>query len=83
MSGRQSPQASPRPQTPRNKFPASKVPAIVPFGSVLNRQHRYHDLAVTGFVEQARHAIAIDERHVLFPSVSWGDLTEPNKATDR
>jgi uncharacterized protein (DUF2235 family) len=56
------------------------VPAIVPFSSALNRKHRYHDLALTGFVEQARHAIAIDERRALFPSVSWGDLTDLNKA---
>jgi uncharacterized protein (DUF2235 family) len=56
------------------------VPAIVPFSGFLNRKHRYHDVALTEFVEQARHAVAIDERRALFPGVSWGDLAELNEA---
>ena len=56
------------------------VPAMVPFSTVLNRKHSFHDLALTGFVEQARHAIAIDERRALFPCMPWGDLSELNRA---
>jgi uncharacterized protein (DUF2235 family) len=56
------------------------VPAIVPFSSAFNGKHRYHDLALSDFVENARHAVAIDERRALFPSVVWGDLAALNKA---
>jgi uncharacterized protein (DUF2235 family) len=42
--------------------------------------YRFHDTSVTSFIDSARHAIAIDERRSLFPSVRFGDLTELNKA---
>ncbi len=56
------------------------VPALMPLSSRLNRKHEFHDVGLTGFVERARHAVAIDERRALFPPVLWGDLTEINKA---
>jgi uncharacterized protein (DUF2235 family) len=56
------------------------VPAITPFSAFLNRKHMFHDASLSNFVESARHAVALDERRVLFPAVLWGDLTEMNKA---
>lgn len=55
------------------------MPAIVPFSKRVNRKHAFHNLALTGFVEHARHAIALDERRAVFPSMPWGDLTEINR----
>lgn len=58
------------------------VPAILPFSSRINRRHAFHDASLTSFVERARHAVAIDERRVLFPPMLWGDLNEVNKLHD-
>lgn len=55
------------------------APEILPGSSRINVRHRYHDTSVTKFIDSARHAIAIDERRSLFPSVRFGDLTELNK----
>jgi uncharacterized protein (DUF2235 family) len=56
------------------------VPAVLPLSSWLNRKHDFHDPSLTGFVENARHAVAIDERRATFPASLWGDLTELNAA---
>lgn len=55
------------------------APEILPGSSRMNVGFRFHDTSVTGFIENARHAVAIDERRSLFPSVRFGDLTELNK----
>jgi len=53
-------------------------PEIVPGSSWLNREYQFHDPSLDPFVESARHAIAIDERRSLFPSMSFGDLEKLN-----
>lgn len=56
------------------------VPRVLPLSGFLNRKHRFHDIALTGFIESARHAVAIDERRALFPAEPWGDLSAMNEA---
>lgn len=56
------------------------VPKVMPLSGMLNRKHRFHDAALTSFVERARHAVAIDEARALFPPEPWGDLTDLNAA---
>ncbi|WP_267432986.1 DUF2235 domain-containing protein [Sphingomonas sp. GM_Shp_1] len=56
------------------------VPKVLPLSGMLNRKHRFHDIALTGFIENARHAVAIDEHRALFPAEPWGDLSAINEA---
>lgn len=56
------------------------VPANLPLSGRMNRKHEFHDPSVTGFVESARHAVAIDERRATFPATLFGDLTALNAA---
>ena len=56
------------------------VPENLPFSMELNREHRFHDASLDDFVENARHAVALDERRSLFPSVPLGVVTELNCA---
>lgn len=55
------------------------APEIPPGSSRINVGYRFHDTSVSRFIDSARHAIAIDERRSLFPSVGFGDLTDLNK----
>lgn len=55
-------------------------PKIMPWDDWLNREHAFHETGIDAFVENARHAVAIDERRKLFPVESLGDLTELNRA---
>lgn len=55
------------------------APEVMPGSSRINVRNRYHDTSVTKFIDSARHAVAIDERRSLFPSVLFGDLIELNK----
>lgn len=55
-------------------------PKMLPWDDWLNREHAYHDTSVDAFVENARHAVAIDERRKLFPVETLGDLTALNRA---
>ena len=55
------------------------VPQNLPFSMQLNREHRFHDAALDDFVENARHAVALDERRSLFPSVSLGAVSDLNR----
>jgi uncharacterized protein (DUF2235 family) len=57
---------------------AMGVPEVVPLSSLINRRHRFHDASLDGFVEAARHAVAIDERRATFPAHTWGDLAPMN-----
>lgn len=56
------------------------VPEVLPFSMQLNREHRFHDATLDDFVVNARHAVALDERRAMFPSVSLGDLSSLNRA---
>ncbi|MBX9950235.1 MAG: DUF2235 domain-containing protein, partial [Candidatus Obscuribacterales bacterium] len=58
------------------------VPQAFPGSAQMNMNFRFHDPSVTDFIENARHAVAIDERRVLFPPVLFGDLTALNEARD-
>lgn len=55
------------------------VPEVLPFSGWLNRDYDFHDPSLDSFVEQARHAVAIDERRRLFPPVLFGDLVDLNR----
>lgn len=57
------------------------VPEALPGSSQINVGLRFHDTSVTKFIESARHAVATDERRLLFPPVLFGDLTELNQAS--
>lgn len=54
------------------------VPEAFPGGKWLNRRHRYHDTSIDGFVRTARHAVALDERRILFPPVQFNDCSTLN-----
>jgi uncharacterized protein (DUF2235 family) len=56
------------------------IPAFLPFSRWLNRKHDFHDPSLTGFVESARHAVAVDERRSTFPATLCGDLCALNAA---
>lgn len=56
------------------------VPAIVPMSEKINRKYAFHNPIVTGFVDSARHAVAIDERRATFPSVLLGDIDALNSS---
>lgn len=56
------------------------APEILPGSSRINVGYRFHDTSVTSFIDNARHAVAVDERRSLFPPVLFGDLTDLNKA---
>ena len=56
------------------------VPEVLPFSGWLNREYDFHDPSLDAFVENARHAVALDEQRELFPPVLFGDLTSLNEA---
>ena len=56
------------------------APKVLPLSGILDRKRRFHDIALTGFIDSARHAVAIGERRVLFPAKPWGDLSAINEA---
>lgn len=45
-----------------------------PFAAIWNRRYAFHDTALSRLVEQARHAVALDERRVLFKPSLWDNL---------
>lgn len=56
------------------------VPQMLPLSGWLNREYNFHDASLDDFVENARHAVAIDERRRLFPIVPFDDVTLLNQA---
>ena len=54
------------------------IPDIIPGSDWFNREYEYHDSSLDAFVEQARHALAIDEGRKLFPVVRLDDVDELN-----
>ena len=59
---------------------AMGVPDIIPGSDWFNREYDYHDASLDAFVENARHAVAIDERRKLFPVVLFDDVDDLNRA---
>ena len=54
------------------------LPDILPGSDWFNREYDYHDASLDAFVENARHAVAIDERRKLFPAVPFDDINGLN-----
>jgi len=45
-----------------------------PVASMWNRQYKFHDMALSSLVQSARHALALDERRVLYKPAKWDNL---------
>ncbi|MEM6563465.1 MAG: DUF2235 domain-containing protein [Pseudomonadota bacterium] len=45
-----------------------------PLASVWNARYAFHDTRLTRLVEEARHAVALDEKRVLFEPSLWSNL---------
>jgi uncharacterized protein (DUF2235 family) len=56
------------------------VPGMMWISRFTNRGNEFHDPSITDFVENVRHAVAIDERRATFPATLCGDLTALNAA---
>lgn len=54
------------------------VPKFIPGATRWNRRHSHHKVKLTSKVKKARHAIAIDERRILFEPVIWNNVAELN-----
>ncbi len=57
-------------------------PKFIPGATWINRKWRYHDAKLTSKVQAARHAVAIDERRVLFEPVLWDNVASLNANRD-
>ena len=57
---------------------AMGIPDIIPGSDWFNREYDYHDASLDTFVENARHAVAIDEGRKLFPVVRFDEVDELN-----
>jgi uncharacterized protein (DUF2235 family) len=55
-------------------------PKLIPGSTWINRKFGFHDAKLTSKVQSARHAVAIDERRVLFEPVLWNNVAELNNA---
>jgi len=44
--------------------------------SLWNARYAFHDTSLSGLVEQARHAVALDEKRVLFEPSLWDNLDQ-------
>ena len=55
-------------------------PKLMPGATWINRRFRFHDAKLTSKVQSARHAVAIDERRVLFEPVLWNNVADLNNA---
>lgn len=53
-------------------------PKLMPGATWFNRKYRHHDAKLTSKVKGARHALAIDERRVLFEPVLWDNVADLN-----
>lgn len=54
------------------------IPKFIPFATRYNRKKHKHDVKLTSKVQAARHAVAIDERRILFEPVLWNNIAELN-----
>ncbi|MDF1708098.1 MAG: DUF2235 domain-containing protein [Paracoccaceae bacterium] len=48
------------------------------FARIVNDRYAFHDTDLSHLVLSARHAVAIDERRVLYPPALWGNLDGPD-----
>lgn len=54
------------------------IPRYFVLANAINRIHQFHDVSLSPIVEQARHAVAIDEHKVDFEPTLWENLRELN-----
>lgn len=54
------------------------IPRYIVMANTINRMHQFHDVSLSPMVEQARHAVAIDEHRVDFEPTLWENLRELN-----
>lgn len=54
------------------------IPRILPVSIGLNERYHFHDTALSRSVEQARHAVAIDERRAAFAPTLWSNVEQFN-----
>ena len=54
------------------------VPGFLTMAPIFNKQHQFHDTALSRSVGAARHAVAIDERRKTFPPSLWENLDRLN-----
>ena len=62
---------------------ARGVPAALPgvagkVAGLWNRRYLFHDTQLSSLVKSARHAVAVNERRVLYPPSLWNNLEELN-----
>ncbi len=55
-------------------------PKFIPGATWINRKFRFHDAKLTSKVQAARHAVATDERRVLFEPVLWNNVADLNNS---
>jgi len=55
------------------------IPRYIMMANTVNRMHQFHDVSLSAIVEQARHAVAIDEHKVDFTPALWENLEELNR----
>ncbi|OZB19722.1 MAG: hypothetical protein B7X55_02625 [Rhodobacterales bacterium 34-62-10] len=48
------------------------------FAKLVNDRYAFHDTDLSHLVLSARHAVALDERRVLYPPALWGNLDGPD-----
>jgi uncharacterized protein (DUF2235 family) len=54
------------------------IPRLLPVSIGLNARYQFHDTALSRSVEQARHAVAIDERRAPFAPTLWSNIEKFN-----
>ncbi len=54
------------------------IPAFLPMAARFNDKYTFHDAQLSSSVIAARHAIAIDERRITFPSSPWDNIDDLN-----
>jgi len=54
------------------------IPRYIVMANTINRMHQFHDVSLSPMVEQARHAVAIDEHRIDFEPTLWENLRELN-----
>ncbi len=55
---------------------ACGIPTAVlgPVAALWNRRYKFHDMALSGLVRSARHAVALDEQRVFYKPSLWSNL---------
>lgn len=58
---------------------ARGIPPVLlgPVATLWNRRYRFHDTKLSRLVRSARHALAVDERRVLYKPAKWENLDGP------